>query len=293
MQDPTRNGLKANAGFPPHWTARLEELLGLPGDMRRHAIVMAGFQMTWLFTIDPTWTGRQLLPLVDTTSPDTDALWEGLLRAGQLPSKDLFLKLKSGLAEHVTDTHRRHEKTVLAGFLLAGWGSETDRSERLVTDSELREILIHADDEFRQQLLWRLEQWSSEPNGIWRARVIPFFRHVWPKQRALRTPAMSGHLANFVLAVGDLMPTLVSLVLPRLIPVRNSHFWFKSEGEGSLNHAARAYPLATLDLLWAVLGEDASLWPHRVGEALDLLEQAADTASDLRLQELRRRFERA
>jgi hypothetical protein len=293
MQDPAKNALKADAGLPAHWKVRLEELLRLPGDMHRHAIVLAGFQITWLYTIDPAWTGRQLLPLVDKTGPDSDALWEGLLWAAHLPSKSLFRILKTGLVARATDARRRHEKTILAGFLLAGWGSQTETHEPLMTDGELREVLIHADDEFRQQLLWQLEQWCSELEGGWRARIIPFFRHVWPKQRALRTPAMSSHLANFVLASGDLMPALVDLILPRLIPVRNSHFWFGSQGETGLSHAARAYPTATLDLLWAVLGEDASVWPYRVDEALELLEQAPETTSDSRLQELRSRIERA
>jgi hypothetical protein len=89
----------------------------------------------------------------------------------------------------------------------------------LVTEVELREVLIYADDEFRQQLLWQLEQWIRQPDSVWRGRVIPFFRQVWPKQRALHTPSMSSYLANFALASGKLMPAIVELILPRLVPV--------------------------------------------------------------------------
>lgn len=91
---------------------------------------------------------------------------------------------------------------------------------------------------------------------------------------------MSNHLANFALGSGDLMPAVVELILPRLVPVRNTHLRFTSHGRATEDDPARAHPTATLDLMWAVLGEDASSWPYRVDEALDLLAQAPETASD-------------
>lgn len=289
MSDPAKNGLGAGAGFPSHWTARLDDILGLPGDMRRHALVMLGFQLNWLFTIDPVWTERQLLPLVDDSGPDGDAIWDGILWAARVPPRSLFQALKAALVARATEPHRRNEKTILAGFLLAGWGDDAATAERLVTDVELREVLIHTDDEFRQQLLWQLGRWSREPDSPWPGRVIPFFQQVWPKQRALHTPAMSSHLANFALGSGDLMPAVVELILPRLVPIRNRHLHVPSHAETNGGNPARAHPAATLDLLWAILGEDTSAWPYRIDQALDLLAEAPETASDARLAELRRR----
>lgn len=54
---------------------------------------------------------------------------------------------------------------------------------------------------------------------------------------------------------------------------------------------AHDQPGPLLDLLWAVLGEDASLWPYRVEHSLEALAQAPETAADPRLSELRRRLE--
>ncbi len=233
MKDPAKDGLKDGDGFPRHWTDRVEDLLGLSGDRRQHAIVMLGHHINWLFTIDPAWTERQLLPLVDDFGRDGDALWDGILWAARVPQGPLFMALKAALFARALMPHRRNEKTILAGFLLAGWGMVAMMGERLVTDIELREVLIHADDEFRQQLLWQLEGWSGEPDSPWRGKVIPFFQNVWPKQRALHTPAMSSHLANFALCSGDLMPHVVELILPRLVPVRNTSLRFKSRAEAT------------------------------------------------------------
>jgi hypothetical protein len=101
---------------------------------------------------------------------------------------------------------------------------------------------------------------------------------------------MSSHLANFALASGDLIPTAIELILPRLVPVRNTPLRFDLTDEATENHPARAYPAATLDLLWAVLGEDVSSWPYRNDRTLELLAKAPETASDPRLSELRRRI---
>jgi hypothetical protein len=101
---------------------------------------------------------------------------------------------------------------------------------------EFTEILIHADDELREEVIWSLEGWSTAANGRWRERVIPFLKNVWPKQRALRTPRISARLADFALTNGDLMPAIVEVILPWLVPVRRSIFfgqsWAKTRTSG-------------------------------------------------------------
>ncbi|WP_146618804.1 SIR2 family protein [Rhodoplanes elegans] len=290
VKDPAKDGLGAGNGFPAHWTARLDDLLDLPGDMRRHALVMLGFQLTWLYTIDPVWTERQVLPFADDCGSDGDALWDGLLWAARVPQKRLFLALKAGLCARSTSQRRRNGNSVLAGFLLFGWKGDARTEERLLTDIEFREILIHADDELRRKILWQLGQWSKETDSHWRGEVLPFLRRVWPKQRAVHTPNMSGHLAKLALDSGNLMQEVVAQIVPRLGPARNPHLYFASSSDGSDPPPWRAYPAATLDLLWAILGEDIASWPYGIEEVLNTLSQATETASDPRLAELRRRM---
>lgn len=295
MKDPTKNGLKVGAGYPRHWTARASQLLHLPGDLRRQALVMISFQTVWLFAIDPSWTERELLPCSSDPGDDGDAFWGGVLWAAKIPSPDLFLKLKSGLiACAVQPRPRRRHDTILAGLLLAGWGGDPDDEEtgRLVTDIEFREVLIHTDDDLRGRVIWQLAQWSSGHNGRWRERVIPFLKHVWPKQRSLRTPNISARLTDFALASGDLMPEIVDLILPRLVPVRGPALSMLALKADSEDYPPRRHPRATLDLLWTVLAEDPALWPYRIEAVLAQLEQIPETSADPRLSELRRRRER-
>lgn len=148
-----------------------------------------------------------------------------------------------------------------------------------------------ASDEFRNQLIWQLERWCADPEAPWRDKIAPFFERVWPKQRALHTPAMSWRLANFALMSGDLMPRVVELILPRLVPIRHASLLLDAAHRAGERTPALDHPRAVLDLLWAILGEDASLWPYRVEDSLETLAQDPEMVADPRLSELRRRLE--
>lgn len=292
LKDPSAKGRELGQGFPEAWTTKQEQLLALPGDMRRHALVMLGFQVNWLFAVAPEWTTAHLLPSLADAGDDGDAVWDGLLWAARPPSRALFEHLKPGLMERATSPMRRRaEANVIAGFLLIGWGGDPDADppEQLITSSELRDILVETDNDLRGQVLWHLEHWSVDPAGKWRVRLVPFLTDVWPNHRAVRTPEMSARLTDVALASGDLFPAVVVAILPRLVPLRGGMlrgFMLKEEQK---YHPARQYPAAMLDLLWAILAEDASLWPYQIENVLDWLAEEKETQADPRLSELRRR----
>ncbi|MBY6240028.1 SIR2 family protein [Methylosinus sp. Sm6] len=295
MKDPAKNGLENGAGYPPVWRGRLDDLLGLPGDLRRQALVLIAFHVAWLYNIDPNWTETAVLPAVEDESDDGDAFWGGFLWAARIPSRELFVRLKPCLmARTLQPPVREAHDSTLAAMLLAGWGgdADADKPERLISDLELREVLIHSDNQLRRQVLRTLERWSSGSQGRWRERVIPFLSEVWPKQRALKIPEISVRLAEFAMASGDLMPEVVALVLPRLVPVRDGSFITMAINSEDPDFSARRHPRAMLDLLEAVLPEDSRGWPYNFEKVLDILVQAPETSVDPRLADLRRRRER-
>ena len=293
MKDPLKNDRKVGSGFPRVWIERLDQLLNLPDELRCQALVLICYHLNWLHSVDPSWTNSQLLPLANSDGPEGDAFWEGLTWSARVPNRVLFSLITLGLIERTRRPRaKRHHSTIMAGFLLAGWGADGNATEQghLISDEQLREILIWSDDEFRIQLLWQLEQWSKDAETTWRDRVIPFFGHVWPKQRALRTPAIASRLADFLLTSGDLMPKLVPLVVPRLVPVRGGSTRTMLLGhEPPEGDPVERFPAAVLELLWAILSEDFAFWPYRVEDVLERLASHPATSSDPRLSELRRR----
>jgi hypothetical protein len=293
LKDPEIKNLPAGGGFPAHWTARADQLLRLPENWRRHALVMITPHLAWLFSVDSAWSEAQILQYADDLADDGDAFWEGFFWTGRM-SRALFVRLKAGVAGHASQPLlRRGHSNVIAGLLLMGWDSaaDADPPDRLISNVEFREILIHADDELRGQVIWTLGSWSR-PAGRWREQVLPFLTEVWPKQRALRTPGISTRLANFALASGDLLPTVVEAILARLVPVRGESLHGLALAGDAESHPARIYPKATLDLLWAILAEDPRQWPYQIEQVIAILAESPETATDARLSELRRRRER-
>ncbi|MCJ2070580.1 SIR2 family protein [Methylobacterium sp. J-030] len=291
VKDPSVTGRKINDELPSLWLSRLDDLLSLTGDQRRYVLALLGQQINWLFQVAPAWVKGRLIEALLDAGADGEAIWEGMSFPGGVRSKELATFIKASLlSRSILPQDLRPRTSFLAQMLLGGWGAD-EKGDRLLSSEDLREVLIQTDDKLRVALLWQLERWISDKAGPWRARTLLFFTKVWPKQRALHTSHLSGHLANFVLASGDLMPNLLEVILPRLVPIRDTPLRFEgtfgSEGE----HSAVTYPAATLDLLWAVLGEDVSTWPHQVEQAFELLAQAPETASDARLAELRRRWD--
>lgn len=295
MDDPMKADRVVGGGFPEVWTARANQLLALPGDRRRHALVMLGNQYNWLFNIDPKWVEQALLSAINADDDDSDAIWDGIFWSARMPSRVLFERIKPGLVARARKpAMRRKNNEVIAGMLLSGWGGEADAPEpaRLLTDIELREILIHADDELRGQLLCHLGHWSHNVQTRWPERLIPFLRDVWPKQRALRNPSISARLVDLALGSGDQMPAVVSVILPRLVPARSTTMHMMLMTSGPEPHPAHRFPNAMLELLWAVLGDDPQLWPYKIEDTLALLADDPEVGSDSRLSELRRRRQR-
>ncbi|WP_213978896.1 SIR2 family protein [Sphingomonas sp. dw_22] len=295
LDDPMKRDRIVGGGFPDQWTTRADQLLALPGDRRRHALVMLGAHYNWFFNVDPAWTERALLPSINADDADGDALWDGIFWSARMPSHALFERIKPGLlARAKAGETRRKNNEVIASMLLGGWGGDAAAAEpeRLLTDTELREVLIHADDELRGQFLWHLGHWSNNTQTRWPERLVPFLRTVWPKQRALKNPSVSARLVDLALGSGNQMPAVVSVILPRLVPARSTSMHMVLATSNATPHPAHEHPAALLDLLWAVLGEDAQQWPYKIEDTLALLSEDPVVGSDPRLSELRRRRQR-
>lgn len=294
MADPAMEGLGAGAGLPAAMRARLEDLLALPGDLRGQAVVMAGFQLNWLFHIDPDWTVAHLIPLIDRRSPEAGAFWEGFLWRARAPAPALLALMKNALVHEATvaTASRRHDH-ILGGILLDAWGRGfgEDPAGAALTSIELREVLIHADDDLRRDVLWTLGRWAADGQDVWADRVAPFLREVWPRQRSVRTPSMSDRLAELVLAVPSRFEILVPLVLPRLVPVRRYGSPLDGLDDPETGPLLERHPVLVLDLIWALLGEDTEDWPYGLAATLDRLAAQPAVQDDSRLSELRRRLQ--
>jgi hypothetical protein len=193
------------------------------------------------------------------------------------------------LATHHTFTRRQHSE-ILAGILLAGWGTNETATGRYVTDEEMRGVLVGSDDEFRTQVLWQLARFAGGGKNHWPKDAVVFLEQVWPRQWAAKSPSVSARLAELAFANPKNFPRYVDCVLPLVVPIEKDHFSIPSLHKSKMNIVDK-HPERTLALLFAILPEDARKWPYGTDGTITRI-GTADRAllSDERLIELNRRW---
>ena len=298
LNDHRKDNLKTRGGFPGAWISHVERLLSLSGDLHRFALVIFAFNLKWFFSIDPHWTEINLLSVIDKIDEsDGLATWSGFLWAAKTPNQGLFKRLKTNLLKMANNRKltRRGYGKVLAGIILAGWGSTDSKTgKRYISNSEMRKVLLHSDDEFRSHTLWQIESWSKKgeaANGRnWPDLLIEFLQDVWPRQKSVKTPSMSSQLCGLAFSNKENFIKISEMILPLLTTIKEGILSLPTLRD-SKDTIFDLYPHQSLALLNAVLPDTVEDWPYdserifqRIGEADDSLK------SDERLLELKRKW---
>jgi hypothetical protein len=296
MNDPRKEGLAVGGVFPLPWLRRVDELLSLEGDLRRHALVRFAFNLNWFFAIDPGWTEKRLISVLDEDGHDQSALWAGFFWASRVPNHQLYMVLKPRLLRLATRQSmvRHSHAEVLAALLLAGWGSvDKATGERWVTDVEMREVLVNADDDFRSRTLWQLERWSregEEGGGNWRAKVLVFLTEVWPRHIKAKSPRITARLCDLAFSNAATFPEIADSIIPLVTKSDREHLWLPDLGESEGNVVDK-FPDKMLALLSSILPENIEAWPDNIEDALERIGIANPSLlKDPRLVELKRRW---
>ncbi|MBN4046653.1 hypothetical protein JYU02_01495 [bacterium AH-315-P15] len=249
-------------GLPLEWKNRANELLSLPYPSRQYSLVLLSHQLGWLFSLDQSWTEGALLDPIDqdADSADSQAIWAGFFWGTRTPHAPLFKRLKPhflSMARATPGRTKRHGE-ILGGILLAGWAYENG-GKRLISSDELHNVILDAEESFRSHLIWQLSRWSKD--DAWADRIVVFLSEVWPKQKKTRTPSISAHLADLAIGLEDRFPEVVAAILP-LLGRADPHSFAAYRLQKEDSNIVGKYPTEALDLLFAILPEDASIWPH-------------------------------
>jgi hypothetical protein len=298
FNDPRKNNLGLGQGFAREWLFHVESLLALPDDLRRHTLVILFHNLNWFYAIDPKWTDVHLLPVLQSgETDDRDAAWSGFLWGARTPDRKLYMRLKDDMLEFAANPlpARRSYSEIIAGMILAGWGTFNDETgERCISDEEMHRLLLKADDEFRSRILWQARRWSCEEkeNGHekWAGQLLKLLQ-IWPRQISARSPATSARLCELAFSSRDQFPTVAELVLPLLTKIEHNHLTLPQLRESGDSIVDR-YPKQALALLHAVLSDNAMEWPYGVQRTLQRIGEADSTLNrDDRLIALKRRWD--
>lgn len=278
--------------FPEKWIIRVEQLLHLPQNSYRFALVRLSRNLNWFFYIDQEWTKQKLLPFLETSVDDKEAFFAGFLRSSNAPAVDLYQILKPHMLELASsngDSKRLGNN--LAGMLLIGWGEVDSHSgERLVSDNEMRSVLISSDENFRLMVLSNLLRWSREKSIDWDERIPLFLEKVWPKHKKAKSALVLARICDLVLSNERIFPKVIDDLIKLL----------KGSSVGQIQRSGfqildttiiDEYPEKVLDLLFIVLSDNTQEWPYMINNVLDkIVTTNSSLNTNYKLIELKRRW---
>lgn len=275
MNDARKYRQSPSTGLEEKWLERVSQLLALPGDARRHGLVLFSFNLNWFYAHEPTWTEDNILSVLDQGSDDDrSAVWSGFFWGAKTPHDKLYVRLKPHLLTIAIkgSWSKKGYAEVLAAMTLMGWASTRQGSnEQFVSDGELQEVLLNSSEEFRSRVLWLIGRWSKdrgEAEGInWFDRLLHLLRSVWPRQLSAKTPAISAILCNLPFENPERFSELTPVVLPLLTRIDLDHLSLHGLYQSG-EDIARLHPDLTLALLSVVLPDEVRAWPYEIEKVL-------------------------
>ena len=286
LADPTLGDVALDTSLPSEWKTRAERLRALPGDQGRFCLVRLAGSLSWLFAHDPTWTETAVLSPMEMAGEIRDAALAGFFGNANIHGA-LFARIKAlllSLSSEEGPARQRYE-VQLASLCITAWYQKNASGQRLLSDEELRAVLVHCSVPMRTRILWHAQQFSI-------AEKLALLRDVWPLQLAARSAIVAGRLCMMTFGDDEHFPELVDAILPLVSPGDGVGIMVPPPS-ASVRQIFERYPEHVLALLWAVLPIDPSKWPYGMDAILQQLwKQSTRTRKDSRMVELMRRIGR-
>jgi hypothetical protein len=276
---------EAKDGLPADIKERLERGLIISGEGSDHTACLIGERLAWLYSVDPDWVQRAIIPLFRLTSPRSEAAWNGLLFTENVPGPaKLFALLRS---EFLAIFTRRCEWLEDDGFerlaahflIIATFWRRHDR--RYISHGECRAALQSMTDSGRQASLWTLGRILKEADA-WPSFGKRFFSSIWPQEAQCQTSGTTTAMIQIAEDDPDRFPEIVRVVGPYLRPMEFPDlFLFRQNREDSNRERAplvRRWPLQVLDVVDRIVAAEPRLTPHGLGALLDDVAEIAPSA---------------
>lgn len=241
--------------------ARLENLVSAEGELGFLGTAAAMDGLRVLFSEQEAWTTKWLLPLTVWVSPYAPAAWSVLLR-GQIPQPSLYAALKAELLQAGSHSELDHSIDSVAQWMVAPmlWAQAATGPVPVITSIEVRRALAQSTEKVRSSAAYWLssaiEKMEGTAGDLWRQRIGPLFKQIWPLDPASRSAGASLHLMRLALHTDDAFSEAVDAIAPALGPLET----WEIESYLGRDEDAKAYydtaPGAVLTLLDAVVAEN-------------------------------------
>jgi len=278
---------------------------GRSGLIARHRMIEA---LPYFLHATPDWTQEHLIaPLLNDDGASL-ALWRALARRTHFTS---VLKIIGGaMAERATDRRlgRDTRRGLVFSLVIESLHAFREGREPAVPNPRTQQMLRTLDDEVRasaanaiQQFVRDLSEQAPEQGqpgseelenaasaaALFRSAAAPFLREVWPQERSLATPGVSGALADLPATSEDAFAEAVDAIARFLVPFEcwsMLDYGLYGEHDGGKKLALiddEAKAKALLSLLDLTVGTSVgAVIPHDLTDALDQIREVAPALAD-------------
>jgi hypothetical protein len=278
---------------------------GRSGLIARHRLIEA---LPYFLRADHDWAQEHLIAPLLSDDGASLALWRAIARRTHFT--DVLRIIGGAMAERATDRRlgRETRRRLVFSLVVESLHAYREGRDPAVANSRVQQMLRMLDDEVRASAANAIQQFVRElsaqapddgqPEGkkqqdaasaaaLFRSAAVPFLRDVWPQERSLATPGVSGALADLPATSGDAFAEAVDVIARFLVPFECwsmlDYGLYGEEGEAKklavINDEAKAKALLRLLDLTVGTSEGAVI-PHDLADALDQIRSVAASLAD-------------
>ncbi|RWI65370.1 hypothetical protein [Mesorhizobium sp.] len=278
---------------------------GRSGLIARHRLIEA---LPYFLRADPDWTQEHLIaPLLNDDGASL-ALWRAIARRTHFT--DVLNIIGGAMAERATDRRlgRETRRRLVFSIVIESLHAFREGRDSVVPNPRIQQMLRTLDDEVRASAANAIQQFvrdlsekvpeegqpeGEEPNNaasaaaLFRSAAAPFLRDVWPQERSLATPGVSGALADLPATSEEAFAEAVDTIARFLVPFEcwsMLDYGLHGENDGEKKLALiddETKANALLRLLDLTVGaSEGAVIPHDLTDALDQIREVAPALAD-------------
>lgn len=278
---------------------------GRSGLIARHRLIEA---LPYFLRVDPDWTQEHLIaPLLNDDGASL-ALWRAIARRTHFT--DVLKIIGGAMAARATDRRlgRETRRRLVFSIVIESLHAFRQRRNSAVPNPRIQQMLRTLDDEVRASAANAIQKFvrdlskkhpeEGQPEGedpenatsaaaLFRSAAAPFLRNVWPQERSLATPGVSGALADLPATSKEAFAEAVDTIARFLVPfdcwsMLDYGLYGDIDEEKKLDLIDdETKASALLRLLDLTIGSsEGAVIPHDLTDALDQIREVAPALAD-------------
>jgi len=259
---------------------------GRSGLIVKHRMIEA---LPYFLRADSDWAQEHLIAPLLNDDGAALALWRAVARRTHFTK--VLESIGAAMADRANDRRlgRETRRQLVFSLVIESLHAFREGRQPAVPNQRIQQMLRTLDDEVRASAANAIQvfvrdlssmpppdQFSITRDGLFRNAAAPFLREVWPQERSLATPGVSGALADLPATSGEAFAEAVDTIARFLVPFECwsmvDYGLYGDEGEAKkltvINDEAKARAL--LKLLDLTVGtSEGAVIPYDLTDALD------------------------